>query len=170
MEEWKEIVGWPGYKVSTFGRVMSFKKYSDGKLLKLCYDKDGYYRITLCNKTIHKTGKIHRLVAIAFIPNPDNLPEIDHIDMNRENNNLCNLRWVTSQQQQLNRTNTRRDILETDPKERNKICRTQSQQRAIENKKYYCSICNKAFISNRALEIHYTSKRHLTKVKSASTK
>ena len=160
MEEWKEIDGWPGYKVSTMGRVMSFRKYPNGKLLKLCPDKDSYYRVTLCNKKNHKTGKIHRLVGIAFIPNPDNLPEIDHIDMNRQNNNLCNLRWVSVQQQQLNRRDTRRDILETDPKERSKICRNQSQQRAIENKKYYCDICDHAFISKRALELHYTSQRH----------
>ena len=163
-ELWKEIDGWSNYKVSTFGRVMSFAKYRNGKLLTLCPDKDSYYRVTLCNKDKRKTAKIHRLVALTFLPNYYNLPEVDHKDRNRQNNSIYNLRWVSVREQQLNRKDTRRDILETDPKERSKICRNQSKQRIIEAKKYYCKTCNYAFISNRALEIHYTSKKHITKV------
>ena len=168
-EIWKEIDGWSDYKVSTFGRVMSFRKYRDGKLLILCPDKYSYYRVTLCNKNKHKTCKIHRLVALTFLPNYYGLPTVDHIDQNKENNSIYNLRWASHKTQSMNKSVTRTDILETDPKERSKICRKQSQQRAIDSKKFYCNTCNKAFISNHNLQKHYTSKKHLTTKSNEST-
>ena len=68
---------------------------SGGQMLKQCLGKNGYYIVTLYDKDIHKTYTIHRLLGIYFIDNPENKPCIDHIDRNRQNNNLTNLRWVS---------------------------------------------------------------------------
>lgn len=92
-EIWKDVPGYDGYyQVSNFGRVKSLRKVLKAGLRK------GYLYISLRNKKFN----IHRLVAIAFIPNPGNLPETDHIDGNPLNNNVDNLRWVTRQQNELN--------------------------------------------------------------------
>ena len=84
-EEWKEIK--EHYLVSNFGRVKN--KY--GKILKPIKKENGYYRVYLKSKWY----PIHRLVAEAFIPNPDKLPEINHIDLNKSNNNVNNLEWCS---------------------------------------------------------------------------
>lgn len=92
-EIWKDVPGYAGtYQVSNFGRVKSLRKVLKAGLRK------GYLYISLRNKKFN----IHRLVAIAFIPNPGNLPEIDHIDGNPLNNNANNLKWATRQQNELN--------------------------------------------------------------------
>ena len=167
-ELWKEIDGWSDYKVSTFGRIMSCK-WGKEKILKLFPDKDSYYRVTLCNKDKHKTSKIHRLVALTFLPNYYNLPTVDHKDRNRQNNSIYNLRWFSHRDQNTNTSFYRTDILETDTKERSKIRCKEAQQRSVEAKKFYCNTCNKAFQSNRDLVRHYTSKKHIT-TKSTSPK
>ena len=159
MEEelWKEIDGWSGYKVSTFGNVMSFRKYRDGKLLsQATYKRGGYKYIALGNidKKTQKKYKIHRLVALNFIPNPDNLLEVDHIDRNTANNHISNLRWSTPSLQQLNTSRTRIDIEEQDPKKRRVITTRQSNQRVKDSKKYYCKICDFAAQSQYDLNIH----------------
>lgn len=92
-EIWKDIPGYEGYyQVSNFGRVKSLRRVLKAGLRK------GYLYISLRNKKFN----IHRLVAIAFIPNPGNLPEVDHIDGNKLNNNANNLKWATRQQNELN--------------------------------------------------------------------
>lgn len=82
------------YIITRAGTIYS-TKYGRLEKLSTYNDKKGYEYIKLCydNKTIHKA--IHRLVAEAFIPNPDNKPEIDHIDRNTKNNSVENLRWCT---------------------------------------------------------------------------
>ena len=102
MEEYKPILDYPNYEVSNFGNVRSFK-YNETRLLKPFIDNHGYLGVKLCknNQIINK--RIHRLVALAFLPNPDNKPEIDHIDRNKTNNVVSNLRWVTSSENNLNR-------------------------------------------------------------------
>ena len=65
--------------------------------LKQCNDKDGYLSVKLCIGGKQKKMLVHRLAALTFIPNPNNLPLIDHIDRNRCNNHVSNLRWVTHQ-------------------------------------------------------------------------
>ena len=162
MEEvWKEIPDFPDYKISTLGNIMS-KKWGDWLQLKINPDRFGYLRISIYNKNnVRKTCKIHRLVAIAFIPNPDNLPTVDHIDIDNTNNNLSNLRWATRHDQNMNTTRTRHDITETDPVERDRICSIQSRQRTLTSKKYYCETCNKAFTGDRRLQEHLGSVYHL---------
>ena len=72
-------------------------------MLKKRYDKDGYYIVTVSKKNKLSTLKIHRLIAISFIDNPENKPCIDHINNDKEDNNINNLRWVTFLENSQNR-------------------------------------------------------------------
>lgn len=103
-EEWRPVVGYEGrYEVSNLGRVRSlrrmipnrFGKYMNGRILKPITNHNGYYYVTLGRG---KHGFVHRLVIEAFVPNPDNKPFCDHIDSNRKNNRVENLRWATYQE------------------------------------------------------------------------
>lgn len=89
-EIWKDIRGFEGkYKISNLGRVYSIK---NNIILKSGYDGKKYPTICLYNKKQYCL-KIHRLVAKAFIPNPNNYPQINHIDGNKNNNCVNNLEW-----------------------------------------------------------------------------
>lgn len=91
-EIWKEIDGYPNYKVSSMGNV---KNYKSGRILKPTA-KDGYLSVALYNANGRKYFFVHRLVACAFIPNPSDYPEVNHKDEIRSNNCLSNLEWCTS--------------------------------------------------------------------------
>lgn len=97
IEVWKDILGYEGlYQISNLGRVKSFVKTSDGKILKQRKPKNMYNYVVLTKKNNKKkTLKIHRLVAEAFIPNPNRLPCINHKDENKQNNNANNLEWCS---------------------------------------------------------------------------
>lgn len=101
MEEeiWKDIPGYEGrYQVSTRGNVASlnYNRTGERRLRIPRLGKRGYLYLNLHKNGITKTMKIHRLVAITFIPNPKNLPQINHKDENKLNNNVENLEWYDS--------------------------------------------------------------------------
>lgn len=90
-EIWKDIRGYEGlYQVSDLGRVRR-----GNKLLHLNTNTYGYKHITLCKNNVPKTVVVHKLVADAFIENPQSKPQINHKDGNKENNTVANLEWVT---------------------------------------------------------------------------
>lgn len=97
MEEWRNIEGYEGlYKISNLGRVKSLNYRHTGKEKILTpQQRCGYPFVTLFKDCKRKQYNIHRLVAQAFIPNPDNKPCIDHINTDRTDVSLENLRWVT---------------------------------------------------------------------------
>lgn len=95
-EIWIDIEGYGGcYQASNFGRVKSLKYNHTFKerILKASKDKKGYLIVCLCKDGIKKSYKVHRLIALTFIPNPDNLPEINHKDEDKTNNRIENLEW-----------------------------------------------------------------------------
>ena len=105
-EIWKDIPNYEGlYQVSSLGRVKSVKRivpYKNGKvihrkerLLSLSDSYGQYYTVGLIKEGNHKTWNVHRLVAMAFIPNPNNLPCINHKDENKYNNLVDNLEWCS---------------------------------------------------------------------------
>jgi len=100
LETWKPVVGYEGlYQVSDFGEVISlnYKHTGQSRVLKPMKDRKGYLNVNLYKNGKKKRQLVHRLVAQAFIDNPDNLPEVNHIDENKENNKVCsgmvNLEW-----------------------------------------------------------------------------
>lgn len=112
-EEWKDIEGFENiYQVSNKGRIKrlahidTYTRRDTGKvchrnvgekILKPNYSKsNGYYDVNLCFQGLNKYYDIHRLVAKAFIPNPDNLPQVNHIDGDKHNNCVENLEWCTA--------------------------------------------------------------------------
>ena len=98
MEEWKDIKGYEGrYQVSSMGRVKSNLKHqgTNERILKSLLCGSEYHRVGLCKKLELKCLLIHRLVAIAFIPNPKNKPQVNHKNGIKKDNRIDNLEWVT---------------------------------------------------------------------------
>jgi len=111
-ECWRSVVGFEGhYEVSDLGRVRSVDRQQvisnrwggshvrrlKGRIRALVKDKDGYPRVGLCQPgQKFKLVPVHRIVALAFVPNPAGLPHIDHLDSDRTNATAGNLAWVTN--------------------------------------------------------------------------
>ena len=99
-EEWRDIKGYEGkYMVSNLGRVKSLNYSNTGKegILNARDNGKGYLRVILWKDGKDKKYRINRLVAQAFIPNPDNLPEVNHKDEDKTNNRVENLEWCSRQ-------------------------------------------------------------------------
>ena len=105
-EIWKNIDGFEGYyEVSNFGNVRSldrvvinknnFKRKISGTILSLNTGHNGYYFCRLSKNGKHTCVRVNRLVARAFLPNPNNLPFVNHLDFNKKNNNIHNLQWIS---------------------------------------------------------------------------
>lgn len=120
MEEiWKPIKGYEGlYEVSNLGRVKSLPKsveqyygykITNERLLKQSPDKKGYMMVWLYKNKKRETMKVHRLVADAFIPNPQCKPQIDHINTVKTDNRVCNLRWCTEKENSNNPITAKRN-------------------------------------------------------------
>jgi len=101
LEEWKDIDGYTGlYQISTFGRIKSFRqssrcKSNNGYIMNPGKDNIGYATCILNNNGIRKAYKVHRLVALTFIPNPYNYTDVNHKDENKLNNRIDNLEWMS---------------------------------------------------------------------------
>ena len=97
---WKTIEDFSNYEVSTEGQVRNVKT---NRILKNNKNPHGRYQILLCGNGKPITCRTHRLVALAFIPNIEGKPEVDHIDRNPLNNNVSNLRWAARSENLYNR-------------------------------------------------------------------
>jgi hypothetical protein len=107
MEVWKDIEGYEGiYQVSSLGAVKSLDRLDGrghkilGKLLKTGNDVRGYQQVSLSKNGKATVRRVHRLVAETFIPNPEEKPQVNHIDGYKTNNTVDNLEWTTSLEKQ----------------------------------------------------------------------
>ena len=94
-ECWRSMPRNTNYEVSSMGKV---RRTRTGRILKTRKDRSGYERVNLNCNGEPEIVRIHRLVAIAFLDNPDDKPNIDHIDHNKANNRMSNLRWCNQQE------------------------------------------------------------------------
>ena len=114
IEEWKDVKEYEGlYQVSNLG---NFRKINKCNATKLGYSirKNGYKTVSLANDGTYITEYLHRLVAQAFIPNSENKPTVDHINRDRLDNRVENLRWATYSEQRSNQTSGETRIYATE--------------------------------------------------------
>lgn len=112
MEEiWEPIIGYEGlYEISTFGKVKSLSRQRIGKggflryvpecILKQRSSPSGYFQVCLFKNSVRWYPLVHRLLGFAFLPNPNNLPQINHINGNKLDNSLYNLEWISQSENQ----------------------------------------------------------------------
>lgn len=95
MIEWRPIKNYGNYEISNTGKIINLKR---SKVLIESVSVYGYCLVTLCQNNIRVSKRVHRLVAQAFIPNPEGKPQINHIDGNKLHNHTTNLEWTTPQE------------------------------------------------------------------------
>ena len=98
-EIYKKIVGYSNYSISNWGNVRNDKSK---RIKRVTTSADGYLMTSLCEDGEAHGFGVHRLIAIAFIPNPEHKTQVDHIDTNRLNNKLDNLRWASNSENNYN--------------------------------------------------------------------
>ena len=147
MEIWKDIEGYEGlYQVSNLGRVRSLNYNHTGnpKLLKLSLVRSGYNQCQLWNGGCAKMVLVHRLVAEAFIPNPDDLPQVNHKNEIKADNRVVNLEWCTSKYNMNYGTGV----------ERNKISQPRKQKIMIDDILFQCINDAAKYLSVQPPNIH----------------
>ncbi|MFR5544762.1 MAG: NUMOD4 motif-containing HNH endonuclease [Intestinibacter bartlettii] len=104
MEIWRKIEGFESYEVSNMGRVRSLDRVScsghklTGKVLIPTQNQYGYLIVSLYKNGTRYIKRVHRLVSVAFIPNPEGKPQVNHIDGDKSNNRVSNLEWATAKE------------------------------------------------------------------------
>ena len=176
MEKWKAIEGTNGMiEVSTEGRVRSLLRGTP-RILKTQADNKGYQRVRVTICRVKMTFKVHREVAKAFIPNPCNLPQVNHMDGDKDNNSVNNLEWCTNRQNVIHAFeiglcggNTRRSVSDIDYSKHNDRRYYGRQKREWNNpnpKKAIIGYCDgqiKQFESVGEAE-RFLNSRHITDV------
>ena len=165
-EEWRDIKGYEGlYQVSNLGRVKSLIRGTGNQfrfskvevILKPHLTKKGYFRLSLSKNNKRKSFQVHRLVAEAFIPNPNNYPQVNHKDENKTNNCVDNLEWCTNKYN-CNYGNhgekISKALLESYEKG-NRKCKLEGGERAIHNSKVRCITTGKEFYSIKQAGEYY---------------
>ena len=142
MDIFEDLIGYEGYyQINKMGDIKSIINHRNSKngLLKLTLKEDGYFRVNLSKEGKTKKHYIHRLLAIQFIPNTYNKPVIDHIDRNRGNNLLQNLRWATMKE---NSNNSKTNVsIEQIKKTKQKSWKKQNIWRSISKQFLQINLC-----------------------------
>lgn len=124
-----QIAGFPDYTVSRNGDVFSRKC---GRFLKHNISKGGYHSVELFNEHGHKRLLVHRLVAMAYLPNPENLPQVNHISEDKGDNSVSNLEWCDAKYNMNYGTRIHRKVSNTDysTEKRKQIARINGKAKA----------------------------------------
>lgn len=165
-ENWESVEGYEGlYEVSDRGRVRSLDRVVEqlnwrgdlirrgykGRILKHRLAKNGYPYLHLSKSGTSKTVKVHRLVALAFIPNPEGKPEVNHIDGDKVNNNKDNLEWVTPSENKKHAIATGLKVNPSGPKAHNyrgDVLVIDSEGNVVETLRGHADIIRKGFSSS----------------------
>lgn len=178
MEEiWKPIKGYEGYyEVSNLGRVRRLDRYDygcgyarfyKGGILKSLCGSNGYLHVMLCRDGTRLTKSVHRLVATTFIPNPENLPQVNHKDEDKSNNTVTNLEWCSSKynmnygtkNRRCNDTKIKRGLVDSDtvgstPEESKKLY-NEKHKEVISSKQHQYYIDNIDKVKERSRKYYY---------------
>ncbi len=154
-EKWKPIKDFPNYKVSNRARV---KNILNGKVVKQSVNAHGYNSVHMNNGEKRLTKVVHRLIALAFIPNPENKKNVDHINCNRLDNNISNLRFATNIENGQNKSKQSNNTSGTSGVCWNKANKKWNVRIVVNGKRKhggYFDNKNKAIAKRKAMEAEY---------------